>query len=299
MMKGGAAMNPAKTATAVWLLVLVCSFSCAYPLGETGAQFLKLGVGARACAMGEAYSGISDDATAIYWNPAGLTQISSPEITVMQNLWLMDMSYQFVAAAYPSPHGSMAAAISYSSSGDIPKYEDFVKVGEYSASDLAGALAYANRLGSGVSYGLEVKLVQTKIEDEAATGFAADLGLLYKLNNPPGMTLGLVVQHLGPAIKFIKQSDPLPRCIRVGAGYARGPARLGLDVNKPVDDDVRVGIGGEVLIKSVLALRAGYNSANTYTAGAGFNWHNIAVGYAFVPYEDIDNTHRISVTIRF
>ncbi|MBU1486934.1 hypothetical protein KKH56_02640 [bacterium] len=51
---------------------------------------------------GEAFVGVADDATAIYWNPAGLTQIKSVELLGMQNFYLMDMGYQYVAAAFSS-----------------------------------------------------------------------------------------------------------------------------------------------------------------------------------------------------
>ena len=41
--------------------------------GTTAAQFLKIGIGARALGMGGAYSAVSNDVTALYWNPAGLS----------------------------------------------------------------------------------------------------------------------------------------------------------------------------------------------------------------------------------
>src|SRR5579864_5665137 len=44
--------------------------------GTTTANFLKLGVGARAEAMGEAYTAVADDATALHWNPAGITRVA-------------------------------------------------------------------------------------------------------------------------------------------------------------------------------------------------------------------------------
>ena len=97
-----------------------------FGVGEAGAQFLKIGVGARACAMGEAFVAVADDPTAIYWNPAGLRQLSKIEILGMQSFWLMDMGYQYLAAVIPLPlgFGTLGAAAAYSSSGTIPKFED-------------------------------------------------------------------------------------------------------------------------------------------------------------------------------
>jgi hypothetical protein len=288
---------PVCIAAVVCLIAVSCTG--AYGSGETGAQFLRIGVGARACAMGDAYSGVSDDATAVYWNPGGLSQITSREITFMHNSWLMDMSYQYMAFAAPSRYGTFGVALAYSSSGDIPKYEDFQKNGEYSASDLSGAVAYGNNVGSGFSYGLGIKFLQMKIEDESATGIAADIGLLYQPQVVQGLKIGAVARHLGPNVKFIKESDPLPRTLTIGAALARSHVTLAADVSMPRDEDVRFGAGAEALISGIVALRAGYNSANSYTVGAGIIWRKIEIGYAFVPYEDIDDSHRISATLSF
>jgi hypothetical protein len=282
----------------VGTVILASAVPRVFALGETGAQFLKIGVGTRACAMGEAYTALSSDATGIYWNPAGLARVASTEITAMHNSWLMDMGYQYAAVAAPTGFGGLGVAVAYSSSGDIPKIEDFQHLGEYSAYDASGTLGVGMRWGRAVSYGLGLKLIHQKIEEETATGFAVDLGLIAKMPSHHRITVGFVIQNLGPEIQFINESDPLPMNVKVGAGYVRGPVTFATDVVKPRDDDVRVGVGGELVLKGVLALRGGYNSANTYTAGVGLMWRSISVGYAFVPYEAIDDSHRIAATLR-
>ena len=288
----------AVTGVLVVMLFLASGTPGLFALGETGAQFLKIGVGARACAMGEAYTALSGDATGIYWNPAGLTQVASPEIAAMHNSWLMDMSYQYAAVAVPRGFGTIGVGVAYSSSGDIPKYEDFEHKGEYSAYDASGTVAIGIDRGGMVSYGLGLKFIHQKIEDETASGFGADLGLIARVPGHHSMALGLVLQNIGPEIQFIDESDPLPLNVKVGLGYVRGPVTVATDVVMPRDDDVRAAVGGEVVLKGVLALRGGYNSANTYSAGVGLMWHSISVGYAFVPYEDIDDSHRIAATLR-
>ncbi|MBU1488094.1 PorV/PorQ family protein [bacterium] len=282
------------------LILLVISLpSNAYATGEAGAQFLKIGVGAKASAMGEAFVGVADDATAIYWNPAGLTRIRSVELLGMQNFYLMDMGYQYVAAALPSRYGSLGAAIAYSSSGEIPRYENFQHIGEYTAYDAAVTIAYADRLNKAISYGIALKMIRQKIEEEKATGFAADIGLLYKVEFIKGMKTGLLVQNLGPGIKFIEEQDPLPQNVKLGIGYERGPFTFAVDLGKPKDNDFKVNLGGEFSIKDILALRAGYNSANSYSAGLGLRWQKVSIDYAYVPYKDIDDSHLISVKVRF
>ena len=280
-------------------MIVLCFSEKIYAVGETGAQFLKIGVGAKACAMGEAFAGLADDPSAIYWNPAGLTQINSVEILGMQNFWLLDMSYQYFAFALPTHYGNFGVAVAYSSSGKIPKYENFQQIGDYKAYDASGTIAYANKLSKRFSFGIGTKIIQQKIEEEDAKGFAVDFGLLYELKFIKGMNIGLAVQNLGPGIKFIEKEDPLPLNIKGGISYNIDSMTLTGDFNKPKDNDLRFNIGGEFLIKNILALRAGYNSANSYTAGVGFTWSKLSVDYAYVPYEDIEDTHRISVRVKF
>jgi len=286
-------------------LILMLSFcGRALAIGECGAQFLKMGVGARACAMGEAFVAVADDASAIYWNPAGLKQLAKVEVLAMQNFWLLDMSYQYAAAAVPLRFGAFGVAATYSSSGTIPRYEEFRKVGEYSAYDAAGTAAYAGKVpgfGFGVlDFGLALKYVQQQIDSFQARGFAGDLGLLYKAPLPMvDLKVGLAVQNVGPGIKFIEQADPLPLNVKAGLAARVGPLTLAVDANKPRDNDLRLNIGAEGVILDVLALRAGYNTANSFTAGGGVTWKMVSIDYAFVPYKEIDATHRISARVRF
>jgi hypothetical protein len=278
-----------------YIVVLVLPANTAFAVGESGAQFLKMGVGARACAMGEAFAAVADDPSATYWNPAGLRKLERTEVLGMQNFWLLDMSYQYVAAAVPSRFGSFGVAAAYSSSGKIPRYEEFRKVGEYSAYDAAGTIGYANHVAR-LDYGASLKLIQQAIDTVSATGFAADLGLLYDFGM---LSAGLAVQNIGPSIKFIEKADPLPLNVKAGLAAKVGPLILAVDANKPRDNSFRLNVGAEGVVLGLLALRAGYNTANSFAAGGGVTWKMVSVDYAFVPYQEIDATHRISARVRF
>lgn len=293
-----------------------------YSVGETGLPFLKIGVGAKACAMGEAFAGIADDATAIYWNPAGLAQLDRVQILGMQNFWLLDMSYQYLAVAVPSSLGIFGGALAYSSSGNIPKYENFQELGEYSAYDASGTFSYANKI-SRLSFGFNIKILQQKIEEENTIGLAGDLGLfyptkpnrgyiigrghyspeehyrLYNKNLTRGLRIGIVLQNIGPKIKFTEKENPLPFNIKGGISYQIGPLLLTSDINKPNDNKLRGNFGGEIMIADVLFLRTGYNTANSLCGGIGIMVGNLSMDYAFTPYKEIDNSHRISIKLNF
>src|SRR6266487_6212781 len=88
--------------------------------GTTAANFLKLGVGARALAMGEAYSAVADDANALYWNPAGLTRIYHAEATFMHAAYLANSFYDYAAyGTHLGKHGALGAGVQYFSAGRI------------------------------------------------------------------------------------------------------------------------------------------------------------------------------------
>src|SRR3989338_7819277 len=87
--------------TLVMTTLLMGFGTAAQAAGTSAAQFLKMGAGARAAAMGGAFSAVADDVTAGYLNPAGFSQLSAPEISVMHNEGLVNTNYQYLAAAMP------------------------------------------------------------------------------------------------------------------------------------------------------------------------------------------------------
>lgn len=314
-------------------------FSVAHGTGDCGAQFLKMGVGARACAMGEAFTGVADDPSALFWNQAGLSQLNRVGVLAMQNFWLLDMSYQYLAFAVPSAIGTFGVSAAYSSSGTIPGYENFQETVEYTAYDAAATLSYGRnivRIGAGsLGLGLGGRVIQQAIENEAALGFAGDLGILYTSGGsavehnasdyrtpgrqypgemePPTsgrrdqgsagrrvlFNVGLAVRNVGPGTRFIEQADPLPLNVSLGASGRIGPVLLAADAGKYLDSKVRVGVGAEVTLFEVLALRAGYNTANSFSAGGGITWGAVTIDYSFTPYEHLNPSNRISARVRF
>jgi len=279
-------------------LVLVGS---AHAVGEPGAQFLKIPVGPKACAMGEAFVALADDPSAVYWNPAGLTRLPSFHLMGMHMSWLQEMSYQYLSSTLETAHGHFGIALAYSSSGDIPgRDEDFAETGEYSAFDAAVTLSYARRIAEPLSLGAGLKVIRQEIEEESATGFAADVGLLWEDLFIEGLDAGAVVQNVGPEIRFISEGDPLPLTFRAGVAYSIGPVTVTGDGHKPRFSEWRAHAGAEYLLHGLLSLRAGYKTRpeteNAVTAGIGIHWDPIRVEYAYVPYSEINSTHAISIT---
>lgn len=297
-------------------------------VGTTGATFLKIEAGARPVAMGGAFVAVADDANTTYWNPAGLAQIGEREITAMHNEWLEDIRYEFLGYAQPIKSEGRAQGFGvsvmclYMSGLESRTTETIEPEGTFGAYDIAVAGAYAREVGKGVSIGANIKLIQQKIEDETAWSGAVDIGLLYTLPGPRRKVskgkfqLGFAVQNIGPGIKFIKESDPLP--LNIKAGIARtlelksikSKLTLAFDVNAPIDNVPNGHFGVEFVYQKIkdieLAGRIGYktntisdlNALSGLSAGVGFLWKRLALDYVWVPYGDLGNTHRISLTIK-
>ncbi|MFA4906625.1 MAG: PorV/PorQ family protein, partial [Candidatus Margulisiibacteriota bacterium] len=271
--------------------------------GTTVADFLNVGIGARASGMGDAFVGIADDASAIYWNPGGLSQLKRPEAMGMYTIWLADTSYQFVGCAQPSPYGTFAGSISYFAFGNIPGYDPSgVPIGNVTAYDLSLLGSWSKPVNDGLSLGTNIKYIQETLADTNASAIAVDLGLLAKTINPK-ISFGASVQNIGTRMRFINQEGDLPLNIRLGLSFrATKSFTAALDFVMPRNNRNSLNLGFEYWFQQI-ALRAGYRSysalGTNFSVGVALKTPSFQVDYAYVPYGDIGNTHRLSLTLRF
>jgi hypothetical protein len=281
--------------------------------GTTSAQFLKLGVGARAVAMGEAFTGLADDVTAIYWNPAGLIHVEDQEVSAMRALWVSDISFNWIAYARKGNGESLGVALVYLTSGDIAKYDNRGNaVNEsYNVSDSAFIVSYARQIGH-LSLGANLKFLNSRLEEELASGVAADVGVTGRLFSNDKINFGVVVQNMGEGLEFMRQRYPLPLNIRSGVSFKTFKDRLILtsDLNLPVDDVMNAHVGAEYRYSmGVMDFlpRIGYktttigamNALSGLSLGFGVIYGNISVNYAWVPYWELGDTNRVDVSFKF
>lgn len=299
----------------ILISVFVFIFIWVYSEGETaGVSFLKIGMGARAASLGDAYTALSDDATAIYWNPAGLAQLQHKELNFIHNEWFENINYETISFVYPFEDITIASSLNYLYTGKIeettmsPPY----KTGRvFEASDMALSIALAQKLQENLFIGIGFKSIYQKIEKEKDNGYAIDAGLFYKLSQ--AIKLGLTVQNLGSSIKFIKEETPLPTTYRIGLAANKRDFTLTTDISKSNDNKITLSSGFEVLFGNIVALRFGYrhkdsnkelgkfrNISTGLTGGFGINLKDsIVIDYGFVPYGELEDTHRISLLIKF
>ncbi len=276
--------------------------------GTSVLAFLKFGVGARSVAMGEAFVGLSDDVNALYWNPAGLRRLEGAEVTFMHNRWFQDISYEFFGVGRSFDSHSLGVSLALNTVGDILYYEDgptAEPLGMFSSHDFLLGLTYARTLHQRLDLGITWKWVYEKIYTNTAKGWAVDLGGIYRLTN--WLSFGGTFQNLGPKLKFISQSFPLPTTLRAGMSLSLpqlSPSPLfTLDLVKPRDNGLALHLGAEYTLMDALSLRAGYQKGydeKSLSTGFGIKCWNYRIDYAWVPYgSDLGNTHRISLGISF
>lgn len=189
------------------LLVAGIAFSQKY-----SNEFLSIGVGARAQALGNAVVANIDDVTAAYWNPAGLLRIDENtglQIGAMHAEWFAGVGkFDYLGATLPLADGNRRLGLSiirfgidnipntlslFESDGTI-NYDNIV---EFSAADYAFLLSYAQALkvkSGTLNVGGNVKIVRRIIGSFANSwGFGLDLGMQYQLKK---LRLGLIAHDI-------------------------------------------------------------------------------------------------------
>lgn len=315
--RGGKKMCKKKLFGLVLFCVLCGHFASSAFSEETGAAFLKIGFGARAIAMGGGYVAIADDLNAIYWNPGGLAQLKQKEFTAMHTEWLESLKHEFVGYAFPTKVGTLAFGLGYLGMDKIEKRGDSGELLEetFTAYDSVGTFSYSRVINPKTSAGINLKIIHQRIENETANGLAIDLGTLYRFSPLP-LTAGFTLQNLGPKMKFIREGYNLPLTISAGLAYRvfANALTLGMGITHRVfEQKTDFGFGSEYWVGNIFALRGKYNllssnnqlTANRSTeiprfgAGLGFRLLAYQFDYAFTPYSELGETHRISFTAKF
>ncbi len=283
------------------LIIITCSFisvnaQSVSRVGTTAAPFLKIGVGARALAMGEAYSTRAEDVTGLFWNPAGLANISNKQIVFNHFDYIADLSYMFGGVAIPIPSvGTFGFSIAYLGMPDIERTTVQFPDGngeKVSANSFAAGLSYARGLTDRFSIGGSIKYVKETIWHCHSSAVAFDVGVLYHTRFK-NLTIGMSISNFGTDLKMdgrdlLIQHDiseqvagnnqninanlqtdsfPLPILFRVGisSNLAKDffdtknyDLVVAVDAVHPNDNREYLNMGSEIKIYDLIALRGGY-----------------------------------------
>lgn len=297
------------------ILLVVNAFDCAFgsgSVGTRGAQFLEIGLGARAIGMGSAFVGLANDATAVFWNPAGLVYIDKREFSFTHLWWFQDISYEYFVHAQPTKFGTFGWGLGYLHMDPLHgRDEEGEPTSDFRSSDMVFTVSYGNKIAQNIFVGGSVKYINEKIEDEMANALAFDLGWLHRtpLKN---LFLGGTLQNWGGSLKFKEEPSKLPGSGKIGICYttslARNPMNLATDLYIPSDGKTGLHLGAEYIYSHMIMGRIGYKTETDLgfisglSFGVGFVYVNIGIyriDYAFVPQGDLGNTHTVSLTVMF
>lgn len=298
-------MRTVFTLIIVIFIINVQSYAQVTKSGTTAASFLKIGVGSKATAMGESFVAVADDASAVFWNPAGITQLERSEAFFSHIEWLADMSYESVSVV--TPLGANSAVAIWANSLSVP--EDIVRTvfqpegtGErFSANMLSLGATYSRNLTDRFSLGGSVKYIREAIWTMQAATVAIDVGTLYR-SDYRSMKIGIALSNFGAKMKMSGRAnllfvdpDPsivgnndkiraelqldeweLPLMMRAGVAFnliESEFSRLTIAANQnfPSDNKEYFNIGGEYSFSEMIFIRAGFRGSGIDEAEGGLS----------------------------
>ena len=271
--------------------------------------FLKMGVGSRALAMGEAYSALASDPSAVHYNPAALSLSTTSQILLMHKEWIQDTKTEFLAAKTSYEQFTFALGINSTNVDNIEiRTTPGPSEGTFSSHNAAIGLSTAYLINSDLSIGITGNFLYEKIFVNEASGLGVDVGALYQ--TPWDVRLAFAINNIGSMNELDMTSSKLPTTIRIGAAHQRpiesvnGMLSVSAEVTS-VSEDAKphVHLGAELELEHVFSIRAGYRSgydARNFSVGTGIRYGALQFGYAFVPIKfDLGTTHTLSLGIEF
>ena len=277
--------------------------------GTTSLQFLKVGVGARAAAMGGAFNAVSDDASAVFWNPAGLAETEGMEAFFMHNRYFEDIAQSSASLIFGVDRFRFGASFSYFSMGELERRSGNTPLpdGTFSPFDMSIGLSAAYQVTEMIAAGVTGRFVHEDIDTESARAVLFDIGAKTR-TAIPGLVASFTIRNVGTKLKYQSDAYSAPRTVNLGASYSsmlpwEGQAIVAsAEIIVPNDNDTRLAVGAEYGYNDFIFGRLGYTSGLDYgdmTYGMGIRYLGLRVDYAFVPYSDLGDSHRFSLNYIF
>ena len=294
-------------------------------VGISTAEFLKIGVGSRASAMGDAFVAVANDASALYWNPAGLVQFKDDQLLFSHNMWVVDINHDFVGAVYHMDEtNAFGVAFTALSMQDMPVTTEFQPFGTgdyFGYGDIALAVTYSRKMTDQFSFGGTVRYIEETLDKLKMRGVMIDLGTYY--------WTGLGTTRFAVAVtNFGNQLAPDGQVVLIGKrsnsqwqafspptefriGFAFEPYQdeinkitASIQLNHPNDNSENLSTGVEYNWKSTFYLRGGYKfnvDEQNFSFGAGVyvpvSLANVTFDYSYSNFVRLGTAHRFSIIL--
>lgn len=283
-------------------------------LGYAGKSFslpIDLQLGARPQGMGGAFVAMVDDVNAVYWNPAGLTQLRTFEAAFMHvaPFNIGEASIDFSSFAMPtSKNGAFGVSWIYQGAELEEGRGTTYKKSDMSENTFVFSLA--RKISSEMAAGVNIKSLRIDSEIGSGGGLGYDLGLLYTTENLMLASIPLNTLSFGIMWRNVftdLKDESVPTTLRMGLATKiyNGRVILSADLEKKKEvnkeeNSYQLHFGSEVAMTRNALFRLG-NDDGDWTYGAGFLLYNWELDYAFyrIKEYDLDYSHRISATLKF
>ncbi|MBN1384646.1 MAG: PorV/PorQ family protein [Elusimicrobia bacterium] len=300
-----------------WFLTLsvICHLSfliCLYAAGSTSAEFLLIPKGAKASAMAGTYTSGGNDSTVIYYNPAGIALIKEKDISFSHSQWLESINLENLSYSAPLNKAfSIGVGLEYLGIRGIAGMANQLSpIDDFSSHDLSMVTGISYLLNKNISFGLNTRYIEEKIDDEKATAISFDFGSIYRqrINSHKHLSIGIAVQNIAlTKPKFIDQTEDIPAKIVSGISYKPlGEALLlSSDLVLMKGSKPSINTGSELFVYDTLCMRFGYKLDTAFenhsriTCGAGIIFENMSIDYAYLPFESLTDTHTLSIGFKF
>ncbi|MCX5784682.1 MAG: PorV/PorQ family protein [Elusimicrobia bacterium] len=273
--------------------------------GQPG-QFMSYGAGARGLGMGGAFFAVADDASASYWNPAGLTLLERSEFTAMQATMFSDTTLSFFTYAHPtSTRGTWAVSMTQIKSLGFEKISitanpggdeiiDIKSLGSFDNMERAMAFSWGRDVSDKLSFGIMAKNITRSLDTSKDSFNAIDIAMMQKFSPTYRMAIG--VQNVF-SMASGDTEDKLPLTLKLGQALSlfKGSLLFGLDFIKPQSSAMNWRFGGEYWLMYWAALRFGVMGA------PGIQEADFGVGikYKSLGFDISQGIHALGTTTRF
>ena len=262
----------------------------------------SVGVGGRALGMGGGFTSLADDATSVYFNPAGLGLLEYQELTFMHMDLFEGTKLNF--GSWVAPGKNYGVGIGYMRIGtdDLIRMQNFVPLGTFDYSQSQFLFSIGAKAGKNVAIGGTVKAVNQEIDMESDWAMGVDAGMIIMPHK--NVRIGIAARDaVTPTIKLRTVEEETPTSVAGGIGIVKYPLSEqtkfsgSVEFEKFGDRTEKIHTGGELLFDDTYAIRGGYDRDNV-SLGVGYAFRMFSIDYAYKILDYVDNSHRISFSLR-
>ncbi len=295
-------MRPAKL-TCILLIAFVILCSMAFANDGGRESHFSIGSGARAVGLGGGFTGLADDASAVYWNPAALARLQYQTIDFLHASLFEGSIYDVATYVYPHHRlGGFGISVMRLGTDDIVRRVDWVEQGEFNFATTQIMLAYGRHVYGGLYLGGGLKIVNQSLDNNSTTGIGFDVSVYHAVSDQ--LTAGLLFQDIiPPRLRLDDDLETLPFNIIAGLGishvrfFNEVTHKFNIGMEIPEERDVGLHLGVESTYREWLDVRLGYDRDNV-SFGVGIYYKRFRFDYSYRLMEGIDNSHRIGLAFK-